>query len=152
MQENSTSNLQMRGFWHKTMCRLIFCPNPGFIQHWEQHVQNADLDCFPRKTSYMLLFNVLKNLKKLGNIFQYWENPGFIQDWEQHVQDDDLGSLKAHITCSRSIGSIISKKIDNSFQHWGNSGFIQDWEQNVEDADLDCFSRKTSHMLLVNVL
>ena len=46
--------------WH-------FCENPGFIQEWEQHVQGADLDYFSRKTSYMLLVNVLKNLKKYLN-------------------------------------------------------------------------------------
>ena len=72
------------------MCRLIFCPNSGFIQHWEQHVQDADLDCFPRKKVTGSWSMCSKNCKKLGNIFQHWENPGFIQDWEQHVQDADL--------------------------------------------------------------
>ena len=74
------------------MCRLIFCPNLGFIQHWEQHIQDADLDCFPRKKNKLQALGQCAQefVKKIGNLFQHWENPGFIQDWEQHVQDADF--------------------------------------------------------------
>ena len=71
------------------MCWLIFCPNPGFIQHWEQRVQDADFGS--SKTLVTCSRSICSKIgKKLGNIFQHWENPGFIQDWEQHFQDADL--------------------------------------------------------------
>ena len=64
------------------MCRLILCPNPGFIQHREQHVQGADLDCFPRKEKNKFQAPVhcaqefVKNRQYFPALGKSWFHPG----------------------------------------------------------------------------
>ena len=81
--------------WQKIDNSFQHWENPWFIQDWEQHVEDADLDCFSRKKN---------NLHALGQCaqefvrkFQHWENPGFIQDWGNCVQGADLACFIAKV-------------------------------------------------------
>ena len=117
------------------MCRLIFCPNPGFIQHWEQHVQVVFLE-YSQDQQVTCSWSMCSIFcKNSGNIFQHWKNPGFIQ---QHVQDAVLGRLKTLVTCSWLICSKINENLAkiNSIGKILVSSRIG---KNVQDLDLDSF-------------